>query len=83
MASGGCLPADAHTGRGVGFLYRLDDAASSQRNSRTLSVVGLTLAACAMFAAGFFLINRAAVYITACPCINEEGVRAGFGMYMA
>ena len=51
--------------------------------SGTLPVVGLTLAACAMFAAGFFLINRAAVYITACPCINEEGVRAGFGMYMA
>ena len=49
----------------------------------TLSVVGLTLAACAMFAAGLFLLNRAAVYVTACPCINEEGVRAGFGMYMS
>ena len=48
-----------------------------------LSVVGLTLAACAMFAAGLFLLNRAAVYVTACPCINEEGVRAGFGMYMS
>ena len=47
------------------------------------SVVGLTLAACAMFAAGLFLLNRAAVYVTACPCINEEGVRAGFGMYMS
>ncbi len=48
-----------------------------------LSVIGLTLAACAMFAAGLFLLNRAAVYVTACPCINEEGVRAGFGMYMS
>ena len=48
-----------------------------------LSVVGLTLAACAMFAADLFLLNRAAVYVTACPCINEEGVRAGFGMYMS
>ena len=47
------------------------------------SVIGLTLAACAMFAAGLFLLNRAAVYVTACPCINEEGVRAGFGMYMS
>lgn len=47
------------------------------------SVIGLTLAACTMFAAGLFLLNRAAVYVTACPCINEEGVRAGFGMYMS
>ena len=62
---------------GAMMLVRASEMASA------LSVVGLTLAACAMFAAGFFLINRAAVYITACPCINEEGVRAGFGMYMA
>ena len=48
----------------------------------TLRVVGLTLAACAMFAAGLFLLNRVAVYITTCPCINEEGVRAGFGVYI-
>ena len=61
---------------GAMMLVRASEMASA------LSVVGLTLAACGMFAAGFFLINRAAVYITACPCINEEGVRAGFGMYM-
>ena len=47
-----------------------------------LSVVGLTLAACGMFAAGLFLLYRAIVAVTTCPWINEEGVRAGVGVYM-
>ena len=45
-------------------------------------VVGLTLAACGMFAAGLFLLYRAIVAVTTCPWINEEGVRAGVGVYM-
>ena len=46
------------------------------------SVVGLTLAACGMFAAGLFLLYRALVAVTTCPWISEEGVRAGVGVYM-
>ena len=47
-----------------------------------LSIVGLTLAACGMFATGLFLLYRAIVAVTTCPWINEEGVRAGVGVYM-
>ncbi len=46
------------------------------------SVVGLTFAACGMFAAGLFLLYRALVAVTTCPWISEEGVRAGVGVYM-
>ena len=46
------------------------------------SVVGLTFAACGMFAAGLFLLYRALIAVTTCPWISEEGVRAGVGVYM-
>lgn len=46
------------------------------------SVIGLTLAACGMFAAGLFLLYRALIAVTTCPRISEEGVRAGVGVYM-
>ena len=48
----------------------------------TFSVVGLTLAACGMFAAGLFLLYRALVAVTTCPRISEEGICAGVGVYM-
>ena len=57
-------------------LVRASEMASA------LSVVGLTLAACGMFAAGLFLLYRALVAVTTCPWISEEGVRAGIGVYM-
>ena len=46
------------------------------------AALALTLAACGMFAAGLFLLYRAIVAVTTCPWINEEGVRAGVGVYM-
>ena len=46
------------------------------------ALILLTLAACGMFAAGLFLLYRAIVAVTTCPWINEEGVRAGVGVYM-
>lgn len=47
-----------------------------------VTVTGLTLGACALFAVGGFLLHRAVIAATLCPCISEEGVRAGIGMYM-
>ena len=61
---------------GAMMLVRASEMASA------LSVVGLTLAACGMFAAGLFLLYRALVAVTTCPWISEEGVRAGIGVYM-
>ena len=46
------------------------------------AALALTLAACGMFATGLFLLYRAIVAVTTCPWINEEGVRAGVGVYM-
>lgn len=47
-----------------------------------VSVLGLTLCACLLFAMGAFLLYRAALAVLLCPRIGEEGVRAGLGLYM-
>lgn len=51
--------------------------------SSPLTLTGLTLLAMALFAAGLILLYRAGVSVMTCPRINEEGVCAGAGTYMA
>lgn len=69
-------------GAALAFFTGVMMLIQASKMEAVLPVFSLTLAASAMFAAGIFLLSRAAVYVTACPCINEEGIRAGFGIYM-
>lgn len=45
-------------------------------------VLGLTLSAVLLFAAGLLLLYRAALAYLTCPIFNEQGVGAGVSMYL-
>jgi len=45
-------------------------------------LIGWTLCALMLFAAGFALLYRMMNTITTCPCFHEQGVCAGVGLYL-
>lgn len=55
---------------------------NASRVSSFALVVGFTLGACALFGAGGLLLYRVMISATTCTRFNEEGVRAGIGMYI-
>lgn len=63
---------------GTGVLMLVRASVTAQ----IMPMAGLTLCAMMLFYTSGFLLYRALIAVITCPCISEEGVRAGMGIFM-